>query len=433
MLLKAFQLLNYKSFVDSGKCSVQDGVTILAGQNESGKTNILSALMKLNDKEPAFAPEEYSFDQTDNPPCIKYWFELNTSEIDQLSEAVPGASFSPEVIVEVQNKTRIVFFQHEYDGELSEEERNEVVVPRLEAMLPKLVMYQTLINDIPDTFTAQDIAKLPLKRLSAYLGTDFAKIFSNKNQQQQRNATQKLSRSLSEDFSTKYKQKEVRLEFDINATTMSLYVRDKKPQQDDYGYSFQLSQRSTGLRWYLNFYIALKGEELRPGDVILVDEPGMYLHPKAQQEMRCILNEESKENQIIYTTHSPYLIDVDNLGQIRLVEKYGFDGADGYNEISVIRERVHHSNNIDTLKPIIDAIGYSLGSELNVIHNRVLICEGVPDYYYVKALDELMGLNLGCSVTHANGCNNIGKVSSLFLGLGIPHIFALVDSDEGGY
>lgn len=432
MLLKAFQLLNYKSFADSGKCSVQDGVTILAGQNESGKTNILSALMKLNDKEPAFAPDEYSFDQTDNPPCIKYWFELNASEIDQLSEAVPGASFSPEVIVEVQNKTRVVFFQHQYDGELSEEERNKVVVPRLEAMLPKLVMYQTLINDIPDTFTAQDIAKLPLKRLSAYLGADFSKIFSNKNQQQQRNATQKLSRSLSEDFSAKYKQKEVRLEFDINATVMSLYVRDKKPQQDDYGYSFQLSQRSTGLRWYLNFYIALKGEELRPGDVILVDEPGMYLHPKAQQEMRCILNEESKENQIIYTTHSPYLIDVDNLGQIRLVEKYGIDGADGYNEISVIRERVHHSNNIDTLKPIIDAIGYSLGSELNVIHNRVLICEGVSDYYYVKTLDELMGLNLGCSITHANGCNNIGKVTSLFLGLGIPHIFALVDSDEGG-
>lgn len=432
MLLKAFQLLNYKSFADSGKCSVQEGVTILAGQNESGKTNILSALMKLNDKEPAFAPEEYSFDQTDNPPCIKYWFEMNASEIDQLSEVLPGASFSPEVIVEVQNKTRNIYFQHEYDGDMPEEERNKVAVPRLEAMLPKLVMYQTLINDIPDTFTAQDITKLPLKRLSSYLDADFAKIFSDKNQQKQRNATQKLSRSLSEDFSAKYKQKEVRLEFDINATTMSLYVRDKKPQQDDYGYSFQLSQRSTGLRWYLNFYIALKGEALRPGDVILVDEPGMYLHPKAQQEMRCILNEESKDNQIIYTTHSPYLIDVDNLGQIRLVEKYGIDRDDGYNEISVIRERVHHSNNIDTLKPIIDAIGYSLGSELNVAYSRVLICEGVSDYYYIKALDELMGQKLGCSITHANGCSNIGKINSLFLGLGVPKVFALVDSDEGG-
>ena len=53
-----------------------------------------------------------------------------------------------------------------------------------------------------------------------------------------------------------------------------------------------------GLRWYLNFYIALKGEELKPGDIILIDEPGMYLHPKAQQEMRGILNEESANNQI---------------------------------------------------------------------------------------------------------------------------------------
>lgn len=432
MLLKAFQLLNYKSFVDSGKCSVQDGVTILAGQNESGKTNILSALMKLNDKEPSFSSDEYSFDQADNPPSIKYWLELSSSEIAQLEEAVPGASFSAEVIVEVQNKKRDIHFQYEYDGEITEEERNKVVAPLIEAMLPKLILYQTLINDIPDTFTAQDITKLPLKRLSTYLNADFAKIFANKNQQQQRNATQRLSRSISDDFSAKYKQKEVRLEFDINATTMSLYVRDKKPNEDDYGYSFQLSQRSTGLRWYLNFYIALKGEELKPGDVILVDEPGMYLHPKAQQEMRCILNEESKNNQIIYTTHSPYLIDADNIGQIRLVEKRGVDGVDGYNEISEIRERIHHSSNIDTLKPIIDAIGYTLGSELNVSHESVLICEGVSDYYYVKALEQLMGMEIGCGITHANGCNNIGKIASLFMGLGIPKIYALVDSDDGG-
>lgn len=313
MLLKAFQLLNYKSFADSGKCSVQNGVTILAGQNESGKSNILSALVKINDKEPIFAPNECSFNQTEDPPCIRYWFDLSPSEIDQLSNLLPGARFSNEFVVEVRNKKREIQYDYEYEGEATEEERNKTLLPVLESLLPKFVLYQTLTNDIPDTFTAQDINKLPLKRLGTYLDADFAKIFANKDQQQQHNATRRLSRTLSSDFAAKYKQKEVKLEFILNATTMSLYIHDKKPNQDDYGYAFQLSQRSTGLRWYLNFYIALKGEDLRPGDIILVDEPGMYLHPKAQQEMRCILNEESQNNQIIYTTHSPYLIDVDTL------------------------------------------------------------------------------------------------------------------------
>lgn len=455
MILKSFQIKNYKSFVDSGRCSVQGGVTILAGQNESGKSNILNALSKINTSTPSFSSDEYCFDKTESPEII-YWFKLSKQEEDLVTGSFPESDISPEIVVSVREGSRSISIQyspkkrpficpkkhsspegHEESSvsELPEDSMDyseDDIISKIETMLPKFVLYQTLTNDLPDSFTAQDITKIPLQRLSKYLNTDFAAIFSDKNQQHQRNSTQKLSRSISEDFAKKYKQKNVRLEFDINSGTMSLYIRDKKTDSDEYGYSFQLSQRSTGLRWYLNFYIALKGEDLKPGDIILVDEPGMYLHPKAQQEMREILNEESQNNQIIYTTHSPYLIDADNIGQIRLVEKEGVDTEDGYNEISSIRERIHHSSNIDTLKPILDAIGYSLGSELNMRYDKVLICEGVSDYYYIKALEQIYGTPLGCSITHANGCSNIGKIISLHLGLGITDVYALVDSDEGG-
>ena len=213
---------------------------------------------------------------------------------------------------------------------------------------------------------------------------------------------------------------------------MSIYVHDINSDTNEKGYPFKISQRSMGLKWYLNFYIALKGEDLASGDVILVDEPGMYLHPKAQQEMRGILNEEGKKNQIIYTTHSPYLIDSENIVQIRLVEKIEVNGEDGFNEISKIKEKIHRSDNIDTLKPITDAIGYSLGSELNFTHKKILICEGVSDYYYVKALENIFEKSFNCGITHANDCGNIGKVLSLFLGLGISDIYALFDSDVSG-
>lgn len=434
MLFKAFQIKNYKSFVDSGFCSVQNGVTIFAGQNESGKSNILNALIKINDRVPKFTPDEYSFEKADSPE-IDYFFELSDEEIDDIRARFPDIQIMKDICVFVRNEHRSV---NCYVGRKGDKTKEEVanfeseVNQYVEQFLPKFILYQTLTDDIPDTFTVQSLNEIPIKRLEKYLGTDFADVFSSKNQQRQRNVTQRLSRTISDDFSSKYKQKNVRLDFSINGATMSIYIQDKKFGTDEYGYSFRLSQRSTGLRWYLNFYIALKGEELKAGDIILVDEPGMYLHPKAQQEMRGILNEESTENQIIYTTHSPYLIDVDNLHQIRLVEKIEYNSDAGYNEASVIREKIHHSRNIDTMKPIVDAIGYSLGSELNLTHQKVLICEGVSDYYYLKALELIHGKELGCGITHANGSSNIGSVASLFRGLGVSEIYVLVDSDDAG-
>ena len=439
MLLKAFQIKNYKSFIDSGRCSVQNGVTILAGQNESGKTNILSALEKLNLKEPVFLEDEYSFSDTSVSPEILYWFDLSMEEINELNESIPKVNIDHEIIVQVQNKKRTISYTNNYTVEEDDEDEDEEVsdnstqiVAQLELLLPKFVLYKTLENDIPDSFVAKDITSLAVKRLESYLNTDFKNIFDTTNHQIQRRLTQKLSTTITGDFASKYRQKDVELEFDINAATISMYVYDKESANGRKGYPFKLSQRSTGLKWYLNFYIALKGEDLKPGDIVLVDEPGMYLHPKAQLEMRQILNAESANNQIIYTTHSPYLIDTDNISQLRLVEKHSVNNEQGYNEISEIKEKVHHSKSADTLKPIVDAIGYSLGSELNLHEHKVIICEGVSDYYYLKALELLLNQSLECKITHANGCNNIGRIASLFLGLGISDVFALVDSDAAG-
>ena len=431
MLFKAFQIKNYKSFVDSGICHVQDGVTILAGQNESGKTNILKALEKINEPLPSFSEEEHSFCDNEKLPEITYWFELSDDELKEIFELTGQPDIQKEVVVKVGNKMKFIEFETEPDKDIDSAAK-ETITKTITALIPNFILYQTLVDDIPDTFTSGDVNKKSIKRLSRYLGKDFTKIFSNGNHQRQKSDTERLSKNISDDFAEKYKQKNVSLEFDINSGTMSIYVHDINSATNEKGYPFKISQRSTGLKWYLNFYIALKGEDLDSGDVILVDEPGMYLHPKAQQEMRGILNEEGKNNQIIYTTHSPYLIDSENIAQIRLVEKSEVTNEDGFNEISKIKEKVHRSDNIDTIKPIIDAIGYSLGSELNFTHKKVLICEGVSDYYYIKALENIFGKNLNCGVTHANGCGNIGKVLSLFLGLGISDIYALFDSDMSG-
>lgn len=494
MKLKKFRIQNYKSFIDSGICNVEDGVTIFAGKNESGKTNILSALEKLNSNEPSFSADEYSFSDEEKSPIITFWFELSGAEQEMLSTKYPTIRLEKEVVASVNadtfdldyhdtnaterekailtkfwdaisnsgidfttdgslaniEKTASAFAKEASDGWTDDQkttfnsiltayrndiEENEKLSDKLWkdlwGFVPKFVVYKTLQDDIPDDFTVSDLEAVGIKRLDNYLGTKFAKVFEAKsNPQKQRNLVKKLSTTVSDEFSAKYKQKDIELEFDINDSRISLYIYDKNTEKK--GYPFHLSQRSTGLRWYFNFYIALKGEKLKNGDIILIDEPGLYLHPQAQKEMRNILNEESKNNQILFTTHSPYLIDTDNIGQIRLVEKKPATLDGEYNEISVISNKVHRCDSIDTLRPIIDAIGYSLGSELNLKHDRVLICEGVSDYYIIKALEIISNTPLNCGITHANGCGNIDKTNSLFLGLGIDDTFALVDADKAG-
>ena len=103
MLFKAFRIKNYKSFIDSGECSVQNGVTIFAGQNESGKSNVLSALVKINDKTPTFNTDEYCFGQTESPEIV-YNFELSDAERSELAVAFPDVEIHNDVRVVVKDK-----------------------------------------------------------------------------------------------------------------------------------------------------------------------------------------------------------------------------------------------------------------------------------------------------------------------------------------
>lgn len=63
MILKSFRIKNFRSIKDSGKCYLSPNITVLAGKNESGKTNVLEALEKLN--------KGLKFEETDKPLHLK--------------------------------------------------------------------------------------------------------------------------------------------------------------------------------------------------------------------------------------------------------------------------------------------------------------------------------------------------------------------------
>jgi predicted ATP-dependent endonuclease of OLD family len=71
-----------------------------------------------------------------------------------------------------------------------------------------------------------------------------------------------------------------------------------------------LDERSRGFRWFFSFYITFAADTHEgdaAGAILLLDEPGLHLHQKSQEDLLRHLQNDF-ENQIIYTTHSPFML-----------------------------------------------------------------------------------------------------------------------------
>jgi predicted ATP-dependent endonuclease of OLD family len=82
--------------------------------------------------------------------------------------------------------------------------------------------------------------------------------------------------------------------------------------------------RSLGFRWYLSFYINFIAQtfEARANEYFfLIDEPGIHLHPAGQKDLARIMEDLASKNQLIYTTHSPFMINREHPERVRLVSK----------------------------------------------------------------------------------------------------------------
>src|ERR1700722_2273100 len=91
------------------------------------------------------------------------------------------------------------------------------------------------------------------------------------------------------------------------------------------------SDRSAGFVWFFSFLVLFSQVKKKHGNVIiLLDEPGLNLHAKAQADLLKFINEELKpHHQVIYSTHSPFMVPADDLSSVRTVEdvvKYAADG-----------------------------------------------------------------------------------------------------------
>ena len=147
-----------------------------------------------------------------------------------------------------------------------------------------------------------------------------------------------------------------------------------------------LGSRSRGFIWFFSFlawYESIKNQNI----ILLLDEPGLSLHGRAQGDLLCYFKEQLSRHQLIYSTHSPFMIDPRNFLRNRIVQDLGLDSD---NELPKDQDGTKVTTNVleatdDSLFPLQGALGYDIHQTL-FVGPEVLVVEGASDMLYLQAI-----------------------------------------------
>ncbi|MCW1432456.1 AAA family ATPase [Novosphingobium sp. JCM 18896] len=197
------------------------------------------------------------------------------------------------------------------------------------------------------------------------------------------------------------------------------------------------SERSAGFVWFFSFLVKfaqVKDEETPV--VLLLDEPGLTLHGKAQADLlRFFKDKLAPHHQIIYSTHSPFMVPADELASVRIVEdQVEMKGVRRMPLGTKVRSDVL-TRDPDTLFPLQGALGYEITQSLFVGKHTMLV-EGPGDILYIQALSDALrrrgraGLDARWTLCPAGGIDKIRPFVAMFAGNAL-HIAVLSDQAKG--
>lgn len=211
---------------------------------------------------------------------------------------------------------------------------------------------------------------------------------------------------------------------------------DNRRHRADTGFD----ERSSGFVWFFSFLVWFN--EIRKtydkNLVILLDEPGLTLHARAQADLLRYIKEQLRPNhQVVYTTHSPFMIDADEILSARTVEDVvKIDNKT--KEETLLGTKVSGdvlSTDPDTISPLQRALDYELTQTL-FIGKRTILVEGESDFLYLKwfskqlEASQRLGLDYRWTISIVKGIDRIPGFVSLFRGNQIKMV-ALTDFQVG--
>lgn len=213
--------------------------------------------------------------------------------------------------------------------------------------------------------------------------------------------------------------------------------------RDRTGRSYGFDERSDGLKYFLSYFVQYLAHEPRPDgrpEILLMDEPDRFLSSSGQQDLLRIFDDfaDPKDGgrppvQVVYVTHSPFLIDKNEVDRIRVLEKGEHDEG----------TRVVNSASANHYEPLRSAFG-SFVAETTFIGNCNLLVEGPSDQVLIAGASRwLRTLNVPArdrldlnhiTIVPAGGTRHIPYLVYLARGRDIdkPPVVVLLDNDAAG-
>jgi hypothetical protein len=196
--------------------------------------------------------------------------------------------------------------------------------------------------------------------------------------------------------------------------------------------SLPFDEHSTGFRWFFSFLAAFSEFEYSEDPVVLLlDEPALGLHGRAQADFLRFIEERLAPNhQVLYTTHSPFMVQPGKLERARVVE-------DKSQDLGCVITSDFATTDPDTLFPLQGALGYDLAQHLFISpHN--LVVEGISDFTYFQVMSDYFKelgdrecLHEKWSIVPVGGADLVPTFVAL-LG-GQLNLTVVVDAKKGGH
>lgn len=234
------------------------------------------------------------------------------------------------------------------------------------------------------------------------------------------------SNAMTKKFESWWDQRKHKFRYQFDGDYFRIWVSDDLDESE-----IELDQRSAGMQYFFSFFIVflVEAEDIHHNSILLLDEPALHLHGTAQTKTVKFLEKLSKDNQTLYSTHSPFMVDVDHLEYARAVFEDVVDGSTKISEDVWPRDK-------DSLFPLQAALGYQLAQAL-FISKKQLIVEGITDLWLLKALNHALGqagkttLNDEIVIVPSAGTSKLLPLASMLMGHNVD-IAALLDGDEPG-
>lgn len=355
------------------------------------------------------APTEIDFKNVQN---YKTQFEqfknVATNNINNISDEKERERFSTLLEKTLNNLTEL-------------EQQTTLKIQLLDQLKEKWIPNFILFSSFDDIFPN----KIPIPELETNEWIEDLSVISDLNAETIKGSSdrekhmhkKKVNIALNKDYGKFWTQDTASLKIEWDSQNLYFWI-----EEDDYLY--EPSLRSKGRQWHLAFYVKVsaRAKEDLP-NIILIDEPGLFLHAQAQKDILGKLEDSAEKTQLIFATHSPYLLEADKLNRIRLIHRTKKEGTKIENKIHALADK-------ETLTPILTAIGLELNTGIAHIDKvKNVVVEGPSDFYYLQAFKKILKKN-DPNFVYGGGAGNMPFVGTILHGWGCKVVY-LYDNDQG--